>query len=114
MKATFDYFKMKLNGRFSAEQVLYAIDKYTDLKNDIPAPADLIAILNPIKPRVTEAQFVQAQKWQAANGYPIFSDAKDVIEEYHQQDAQEREQFVSQSNEIKALVSGSVKRITDG
>ena len=97
---------------YNMDQVLYGIKEHMKRSPNMPVPADINLILNPVKPRVTEAQFVQAQKWQAANGYPIFSDAKDVIDEYKAQDTAERDKHVSDSKKIQSLVSNSVKRIT--
>ena len=39
---TFLYYKMKLDGKYTAEQIMKAVDIYTDKKNDVPAPADII------------------------------------------------------------------------
>lgn len=82
LKNIFSYYDLKLNGRFSARQVINALNAYTDKHNDMPAPADIINIIDPV---ITEAQYVSAQKWQERNGYPIFSDAKDIIEKYEKQ-----------------------------
>ena len=59
--------EIKFGGRFSIEQLLYALNIYTDKHSDFPAPSDLIAILEPEPPKVTESEFIAAQKWQERN-----------------------------------------------
>lgn len=113
MKDTFAYFELKLQSKFSAEQVIYALDKYTDTHNDIPSPADIINMLNPAKHLITEAQFVEAQKWQERNGYPVFSDALTTIETYHKQNNDKRDEFKIENENIAALVSGSANKMID-
>lgn len=108
---TYDYYKMKLNGRFPAHQVLAALMVYTDTKNDIPAPSDIISIINPAKPRITEAEFVEAQKWQERNGFPIYSEAKDLIEEYKLQQAEERHKFECKDERLLEIYRGCLKKI---
>lgn len=107
VKDTYAYYRAKLERRFTVSQVLYALDVYTDKQNDIPAPADVIQILDPPKPRITEAQFIEAQKWQERNGYPMFSDAKTLIEKYRKQEAEKQDEHKSQRDMIQAIASGA-------
>lgn len=116
IRDTLAYYRMKLEGRFSVNQVLHAIEIYTDKKNDVPAPADLIGILSPESPKVTEAQYVQACKWQEANGWPMFSEAQDLIDDYRAQNAEEKDKYktaVIENDKVKSLVQNSLKRITN-
>lgn len=94
------------------QQVLFALEKYTDEKNDIPAPADIIKLLTKEPPRITEAEFIEAQKWQERNGFPMFSDALDVIRGYKEQQRSKRQEHRIECKEIQALVSQSIKKIT--
>ena len=110
IKVTYEYWKHKLDGRFSMQQVLYALDKFTDTKTDLPQPADIIQTLDPPKPRITEAQFVQACKAQERNGYPIMSYEKDIIEEYHRQQNDALEGHREESDKILEM-GGGLKRI---
>ena len=106
LQPLFAYFKLKLESRFSVDQVIYALNKYTDSKNDIPAPADIINILNPPKPRISEAQFVEAQKWQEKNGWPMFSDAQETIDLYRQQEKDARDSHKTEVQRIEQAGSG--------
>ena len=108
---TFAYYQFKLEKRFTAAQVLYAIEKYTDLKNDVPAAADIIAILEPAPPRITQAEFIAAQKGQERNGYPQFSSDAYLIRDYQTQQTEQRSAFKIENDKIKALVNNSVKKI---
>lgn len=103
--------QIKFAGRFTVDQILYALDVYTDKNDDFPSPHNLIAILEPEPPRVTEAQFIEAQKWQERNGYPMFSDAKDTIDAYHKQRQDEQEKYKIQNEHLLKLAGNSVKKI---
>lgn len=85
------------------QQVIYALDKFTDENNSIPAPADINAILNPRPPKISTAEYVQAQRWQERNGYPMFSEARSTIEAYEEQRREENEEHEREVNAITAL-----------
>lgn len=110
VKDTFAYYELKLK-RFSAQQVMHALDKYTDKRNDIPAPADIINILSPEEPKITEAQYVNACKTQERDGWPMYSVAQFTIEDYRRQNDKKREEFKIENEEIARLVNNSVRRI---
>lgn len=82
---TFAYYKLKLDGRYTAQEILAAIDTYTDLKNDIPAPADLIQIINPPEAKITYAEYKHALEQHAAEGYPPFGYHGQIIKDYKRQ-----------------------------
>ena len=82
---TFLYYKMKLDGKYTAEQIMKAVDIYTDKKNDVPAPADIIQILNPPEKQITYAEFKHALEQHAAEGYPMFGYFGGVIKDYQKQ-----------------------------
>lgn len=103
--------EIKFAGRFTIEQILYALDKYSDKKSDFPAPADLISILEPEEPKVTVAEYVAAQKWQENNGYPRFSDAYDTIKRYEKQQQEQRKSVECTREEVLKLAAASVNRI---
>ena len=109
LKAVLAYFKFKLETRFTAEQVIYALAQYTDHHNDIPAPADVINILAPEPKKITQAEYIAAQKYQERNNYPQFSQQRDVIRDYESQESEAREPV---SGFLLETVKNSVKRIT--
>lgn len=104
------YMRFKLERKYTAEQVLYAIDQYTNRHDDIPTPADINNILDPEKPRITDAEFVEAQKWQDANGYPRFSAAFETIQEYKKQNSEARSD-VRLPEKFMEIAAQSLKRI---
>jgi len=107
-KVTMQAWEYKLAGRFSIEQIIYALDKYTDKHEDFPTPKNIIEILNPEAPRISEAEFVAAQKWQERNAFPVFSDAKDVIDKYNEQEHKKRGDFNIECKKLKELVRKSL------
>lgn len=92
---TFSYYKMKLEGRYNAEQILKAVNVYTDRKNDIPAPADVIQILSPPPRKITYAEYKYAIEQHKANGYPMISKWRDTMMEYEGQDNPEDDEIKS-------------------
>lgn len=103
--------EIKFAGRFTIEQILYALDRYTDEHSDFPAPSDIVNILEPKEPEITTAQYIAAQDYQKRNNYPMFSEAKDIIDLYEKQQGEKRENFTVQCDEIKKLAAASVNRI---
>lgn len=98
---TFSFFKMKLDGKYTADQVLGAVDKYTDSNADIPTPADIINILNPPKRKITQAEYIAALEWQKNNGYPNFSYEKYLIDDYLAQDRDEPKENLQIAENVK-------------
>lgn len=82
---TFSYYKMKLDGKYSAEEILKAVDVYTDRKNDVPAPSDIIQILTPTEKQITYAEYKHALEQHALDGYPMFGFHAQVIKDYNKQ-----------------------------
>ncbi len=105
------YFEMKFQGRYSVDQIIYALGIYTDRKSDIPTPADIFNILNPPAPRISEAAFVEAQKYQERNNWPIMSDAQDVIDAYRKQERGERGHFDIENKRLLEIAGKAVNRI---
>jgi hypothetical protein len=103
--------KFIMEGDYSMDQVLYGLREFLKINPVMPVPANIIAILNPPKPRITEAAFIAAQKWQERNDYPIFSDAKDIIEAYHAQEREGRESYENTNEELKSIAGNTFKRI---
>lgn len=109
--------KFLLEENFSVDQVLGAMKKFMQTSGIMPMPADIVAILRPASPRITEAQYVQACKAQERNGFPAFSYEDAIIREYRKQN---EEDFVQQNREqipdsrIAGIISKSVTRANDG
>lgn len=105
-KLALEAWEAKLSHRFTADAVLYALDVYTDKKDDFPFPSSIISILEPEPPRITTAQYIQAQRDQERNGYPIFSDAKEIIDAYENQERQDRKNHQMRQDNLNTLSSG--------
>ena len=103
--------ELKLAGRFTVDQIIHALDVYTDHNDDFPTPADIIKILNPEKPRITEAQFVQACKEQERNNFPKFSPAYMVIQEYHRQEYKKQDDHAIKCDKLLEIAKASVKPV---
>lgn len=85
-KTTLKAWEYVMSDEYAADQVVAAIHKHVKQSNAFPTPADLIQIINPPQRKVTHAEYIAAQKYQEANGYPRFSPEAYLIREYEYQD----------------------------
>lgn len=113
IEPVFKYFKHKFDGKYNVDQVIFALDTYTDNFDDFPTYSKLIKILNPPPHLISESEYVQACKWQENNGYPMFSDAKDIKDAYKKQNEHKRAEIISQSNKVQELVGNISKQLTN-
>ena len=104
--------EIKLANRYSIQDILYALDEYTDRHDDFPTPANIIEILEPPEPRITEAQFIAAQKWQERNNnWGQYTDAAETIADYHRQNENDKNKYFQMTSEGRALLSPIVKNL---
>lgn len=103
VKDLFNYFRLKLDGRFTAESVIGAIEKYTDRHNDIPAPSDVINILCPEQPKISYAEYKLAIEQWKANGYKSNCHYKQTMNEYEKQGQEDREEFKDHSGTMQSI-----------
>jgi hypothetical protein len=107
----FNYYRLKMEDRFSVEQVIKALKEYTDKKNDIPAPADLINIIDPPKRKITYQEYCQACEQHRLEGYPQFGYYKQIINEYTGEEETPKETFKLENDKVKYLIDNYVNRI---
>lgn len=108
------FFKFKLEGRFTVEAVIYAIQKYTDQKNDIPTPADIIRILTPPeKPKISQTTYFASYKQWEKEGFPGSTYHAQVVADYRKQEDEEKKQAESISNDIKGILAANpIKKLS--
>jgi hypothetical protein len=107
MKLVLKGWEALLADKYTVNQVIFALKEYALKKDDFPSPANINLILNPKKPKITQAEYIAAQKYQERNNYPQFSQQRDIIKEYEKQEGSAREDVSPIM--LEAL---SVKRIT--
>lgn len=113
VKDIFAFYQMKLDGRYPASKVLSALDAYTDKKDDVPAPADLIALMDPPKTKISQAEFIHAKDQWAKEGYPSYSYYAVIVKEYEKENHEDRAKSDSVSDEkLLGVMRNSIKRIT--
>ena len=86
-----DFWVKKLEPRYSVNEVLGAMDMFTDRNNDMPVPADIINILSPEPKKITTAEFIHAKQQWELEGFPSYSFYAIVVKDYEKQEGQERE-----------------------
>lgn len=111
VKAVLRFWERKLSPEYTIDQVAFAFDKFTDDNSGFPTVSDIKKILKPKAPQVTEAQFVEAQKWQEKNNWPMFSDAQMVIDRYRLQNKEKQEEHEIENSKISQILNKSVKKI---
>lgn len=103
-----------LSKKYSADQICYALEKYAlEGGDDFPSPKNLNDILNPPEPRITEAEYVAAQKYQERNNWPMMSDAQDTIDKYRKQNNEKQKQHKIECKKIQNLITQSAKMINN-
>lgn len=115
VKETFEYYAMKLEGRFSGYQVTTAMNIYTDQSNDLPSPADLIKLMTPPAPaRISTAEFIHAKEQHALEGFPAYGYYGTLIREYEAQNAEERspKPAAIEDDRVQKIINSSFKRIS--
>jgi hypothetical protein len=107
-----DYYTMKLEGRFPMSSIIYALNLYTDRKDDVPTPADIINIIDPQKPRITQAEFIHAKEQHKLEGYKNYSYYGRIVKDYEAQEEQGRlPQSHITNGPIKSIIAQSIKKI---
>ena len=107
------FWEWKLSSRFTADQVIFALDKYTDDNYDFPTPAGLIEILQPQEPRITESQYISAQKAQERNNWPMLSEEQTIIDKYREQMREDHRDHSIKCERIQLLAESNVKRLVE-
>jgi len=96
---------------YPANSVIEAMKVYMKTSSDMPTPADIIAILSPVKPKITQAEYIHAQKQHALEGYPMHGYYGGIIREYEAQEADGREKPLEIADSLKQSIGLDVKRI---
>jgi hypothetical protein len=105
-------YRIYLESKYTVEQVIYAIHKHCEREGNVPKVGDINAILNPEKPKITQAEYIAAKEWQKRNNrYDEWTDAYDTIKAYEDQEKTERDNFLIQCEELKQVAGNAVKRI---
>lgn len=105
--------KMALEDEHTMEAVLSALKIHCKKSSAMPTPADIVAILKPVKPKVSHAEFIHAKDQWAKEGYPQFSYYHMIVMEYEKENADERAAPAPiEDPKILKIVQSSIKRIT--
>lgn len=111
LKAMLKGWEMILAEKYNAEQICFALRKYMERYSDIPAPADIIRMLEPEEPQITYAEYKHAIEQHAKEGYPMFGYYGGIIDQYEGQQLRKRESYLLERDKVLALEDSS--RIKD-
>lgn len=80
-----ELYSKTFSGKYTANQVVQAIKAWGGDK--LPLPHEIENFINPAPTKITEAQFIQAQKDHERNNFDPFGKAAETIQLYHAQQA---------------------------
>lgn len=101
----------KLGAKFSVNQIIMAVEKYTDRHSDFPTPSDIINILDPVKPEISRAEYITAKEWLKVNGYNQFSDQYELVQAFEKQEKEKRAPKTNENSQLTAIAADSVKKL---
>lgn len=104
---------MTLEDDYPMAQVMAALKQHCKASNTMPAPADVVAILNPPKAKITQAEFIHAQKQHALEGFPMHGYYGAIIREYEAQEGEERHKPLEIADSLKKAIGLEVKKIAN-
>lgn len=96
------------------DAILEAIDIHVDMSNKVPSPSDIKKIIEPEEILVTDAEYIEACKYQERNGYPMLSDAAETKRKYTEQRRASRDKFDKQRNKLTAMAASAFRKIDKG
>lgn len=111
LKSRLGLWKMTLEDDYSIAQVLAALKQHCKASNTMPAPADVIAVLNPPKSKITQAEFIHAKKQWELEGYPSYSYYAMLVKEYESQEGEERHKPLEIADNLKKAIGLETKLI---
>lgn len=106
-------YRLYFEQKYTVQAIIEAIHKHCESKNHIPKVADIKNILQPIKPEITQAEYVQACRAWEREGYHTFGcQHYDLKKAYEKQESDKRNQpqKIEYSNEMLEIASSAVKR----
>lgn len=112
IKPTLQAWEYLLAEKYNGTQVVAAMEAYMRKSSDMPAPADIIAILSPVAPKITTAEFIHAKEQHALEGYPAYGYYGQIIKQYERENAEHRSAAEPITDQrVLELARGAVKRI---
>lgn len=112
IKAILRRWQRKFYGRFTVDQIIYAVDKHTDNNDWFPTINNITTILEPQEPEITPIAYMQACKEYEQSGFNQFTDAYDIKCKYEAQNKQKQEQYKIECDKVKQIVNNSIKSLT--
>jgi hypothetical protein len=107
-------FKFAFEGKYTPEQVQYALKVHLQNTQEFPTPAHITAILNPPKPRVSYAEYIAALEWQKRNqDWSQFSSAADTIRDYRLASQNDQHAYERQQEEIALIAKAAPLLLED-
>lgn len=111
LKSRLGLWKMTLEDDYPMTQVLAALKQHCKASNTMPAPADIVALLTPQTPKITQAEFIHAKKQWELEGYPKYSYYAMVVKDYEKQEGEERQKPLEIAESLKLQLGYEIKKI---
>lgn len=103
-------------GEYPMNVILAGLKEFLRENDEMPVPANIKKIIDPKPKEISTAEYVQACKWQEANGFPMFSEAKDTIDKFKKQESDARAPLFDQPIHplLKSRLDDEIKKIEKG
>ncbi len=112
IKPTLQAWEYLMAKDFTGAQVVAAMDAYMRKSSDMPAPADIIAILRPAPVRITQAEFIHAKEQHAKEGYPAHGYYRQIIKQFEDENHEDRAKSRPiEDKRVLEIVQSSLKKI---
>lgn len=109
VKEVLQAWEFVLSEKYTAGQVIAAMRAYMERSSDMPTPADLIAVIDPPKPKITQAEFIHAKEQHKLEGYPSHGYYGYIIRDYEKQESEYREPARELTHEGKKLLHDALQ-----
>lgn len=110
LQSRVDAFKFCLEGEYDVEDILGAIKQHMKKSSEMVKPSHVNLILSPVKPEITQTEFIHAQKQWERDGFKAFCPHKEVIDAYRKQEEDVREEHAQITDKRVLKLLGKYKR----
>lgn len=104
-----DMYEWTLGKKYSAQQILDAMQIHMETNEKFPLPSHISAIINPPKPKIKESEYIAAKKWQERNqNWSRFEPEGILIAAYERQCSDERSDYDKAQQRLEAANKAKV------
>lgn len=92
MKARLQGWEAIMADEVSGYEVAEAVIKFAKKQDNIPTPSCLLKIINPVKQKISQSEFIHAKEQWRVEGYPAYSYYASIVKDFEKQEQSSREE----------------------